>query len=87
MSALWVYINNASIPFMKLTANRFNKLTLLSAAGYFFIFTLAAKGVFLYAFLHPAKNNLISVEGMVKQVRLGGKGKSASFLIVSDSGT
>jgi hypothetical protein len=72
---------------MKSIANRFKKLTLLSAAGYFFIFTLAAKGVFLFASQHPAKNNLISVEGMVKQVRLGGQGKSTSFLIESDSGT
>jgi hypothetical protein len=72
---------------MKYIANRFKKLTLLSAAGYFFIFTLAAKGVFLFAFQHPAKENLIPVEGKVKQVRLGGQGKSTSFLIESDSGT
>jgi len=69
---------------MKYIANRFKKLTLLSAAGYFFIFALAAKGVFLFVFQHPPKEKLLFVEGTIKQVRLGGQGKSTSFLIESD---
>jgi hypothetical protein len=72
---------------MKYIANRFKKLTFLSVAGYFFLFALAAKGVFIFAFQHPPREKLLLVEGIIKQVRLGGQGKSTSFLIESNSGT
>lgn len=51
------------------------------------MFTLVAKGVFLFAFQHPSKEELLSVQGIIKQVRLGGQGKSTSFLIESEKGT
>ena len=66
---------------MKFFANRFKKLTLLSVAGYLFIFAIAAKGVSLYATQHPSKEDLIVVDGIVKKMRLGGNGKSTSFQI------
>lgn len=72
---------------MKLLANRFKKLTLLSAAGYLFLFALAAKGVSLYAMQHPSKEDLIIVDGIVEKIRLGGKGKSTWFKIKSHNGT
>ena len=72
---------------MKYFANRFKKLTFLTLAGYFFILCLTAKGVFILIFQHPPKEKLLSVEGIVKQVRLGGHGRSTSFLIESDKGT
>ena len=72
---------------MKFIANRFKKPTLLSAAGYIFIMALAAKGVLLYGSQHPSKKELIFVSGVVKQMKLGGQGKSTYFKIVSDRGT
>ena len=72
---------------MKFIVNRFKKLTLLSAAGYIFIFALAAKGVFLYGAQHPSKKDLIFVNGVVKKLKLGGQGKSTYFKIESDRGT
>ena len=71
---------------MKFIVNRFKKPTLLSTAGYIFIFALAAKGVFLYGAQHPSKNNLIFVNGVVKKLKLGGQGKSTYFKIESDLG-
>jgi hypothetical protein len=72
---------------MKFTANCFKKLTLLSAAGYVLMLALVAKGVFLFASQHPPKEKLLYVEGIVRQVRLGGQGKSTWFRIESDKGT
>ena len=72
---------------MKFIVNRFKKLTLLSTAGYIFIFALAAKGVFLYGAQHPSKKDLIFVNGVVKKLKLGGQGKSTFFRIESDHGT
>jgi len=72
---------------MKFTPKRFKKLTLLSAAGYFFIFALAAKGVSLFGSDHPSKEVLLSVDGNVQQIRLGGQGKSTWFRIESYGGT
>ena len=71
---------------MKFFANSFRKLTLLSIAGYLFIFSIAAKGVSLYASQHPSKEDLIIVDGIVKKMRLGGNGKSTSFQIKSHNG-
>lgn len=72
---------------MKFTPNRLKKLTLLSTAGYLFLFAIAAKVVFLYEFRHPGKRDLPLFNGIVKQVRLGGQGKSTWFLIESEKGT
>ena len=79
--------NEIYITYMNFIANPFKKLTLLSAAGYIFMFALAAKGVFFIVFQHPPKKNLLLIEGIVKQVRLGGQGNSTYFLIKSDTGT
>jgi hypothetical protein len=66
---------------MTFSANSFNKLTLVSAAGYIFIIAIAAKGVSLYESHHPQKDDLLSVNGIIKEVRLGGEGKATSFQI------
>lgn len=72
---------------MKFTGNSFKKLTLLTAAGYIFIFAIAAKGVSLYGTQHPLKEELLSVNGTVRQVRLGGEGKATWFKIEADGRT
>ena len=72
---------------MKFTSKRFKKPTLLSAAVYIFMLTLIAKGFFLFAIQHPSREELLSVQGIIRKVRLGGDGKSTSFLIESDKGT
>jgi hypothetical protein len=79
----------ASLPYnlMKFLANRFNKLTLLSAAVYIFLLAIVAKGIFLYGSQHPLKEDLIIVDGIVEKIRLGGNGKSTSFRIKSHRGT
>ena len=72
---------------MKFTSKRFKKPTLLSAAVYIFMLTLVAKGFFIFVNQHPSKEKLLYVQGIVREVRLGGDGKSTSFLIESDKGT
>lgn len=72
---------------MKFSGNSFKKLTLLSAAGYLFIFAIAAKAVVLYASQHLQKDDLRSVNGIVREVRLGGDGKATWFQIEQDGGT
>ena len=73
---------------MKFGADRLKKLTLLSVAAYVFVLALAAKGVFLFGAQHPPKEELLFVQGIVRQVRLGGQGKSSTRLqIESNSGT
>jgi hypothetical protein len=62
-------------------------LTLVKAAVYLFMIALSAKGIALYATHHPMKDDLISVSGIVKKVRLGGEGKSTYFRIESGNGT
>ena len=66
---------------MKFSGNNLKKLTLLSVAGYIFIFAIAAKGIFLYGSQHPQKDELLSVNGIVQQFRLGGEGSATSFQI------
>ena len=72
---------------MKFTSKRFKKPTLLSVAVYIFMLPLVAKGFFLFANKHPSKEKLLYVQGIVREMRLGGDGKSTSFLIESDKGT
>jgi hypothetical protein len=66
---------------MNFSDNSFKKLTLVSLAGYLFIFAIAAKGVSLYGSHHPQKNDLLSVNGIIKKVKLGGGGSATSFQI------
>jgi len=66
---------------MNFSDNSFKKLTLVSLAGYLFIFAIAAKGVSLYGSHHPQKDDLLSVNGIIKKVKLGGGGSSTSFQI------
>jgi hypothetical protein len=72
---------------MKFTHKRFKKITLVSAAGYFLIFALCAKGVFLFVERHPSKDELKFVKGIVEQVNLGGNRKATWFKIESERGT
>ncbi|UCD33382.1 MAG: hypothetical protein JSV38_05800, partial [Desulfobacterales bacterium] len=62
-------------------------MTLLSATGYFFVFTLIAKGFFLFALQHPVREDLLSVKGIVRQASIGGQGESTTFRIQSNQGT
>ena len=71
---------------MRLTGNGFKKLTLLKVAVYLFLLALCAKGVALYANQHPPEEQLLSVSGIVKNVRLGGDGRATRFQIQSGSG-
>ena len=71
---------------MKYTASRYKKINLLSAAWYIFILAFAAKLIFIYGSQHPAKHDLLTVNGLVKEVRIGGKGESTSLRIESDRG-
>ena len=69
---------------MKSYGNSVKKLTLVSAVGYIFIFAIAAKGVALYGSQHPQKEDLLSVNGIVRKVRLGGEGKATYIQIEAD---
>jgi hypothetical protein len=66
---------------------RHKKLTLISVAAYAFIFAVCAKGVFFYANQHPPKEDLLSVHGLIREVRLGGSGKATTLQIESEYGT
>ncbi len=59
---------------MKLITKRLKKLTLVSVAAYVFMFAVCAKGVYFYANQHPLKEELRSIHGIIKDVRLGGQG-------------
>ena len=72
---------------MKLITKRLKKLTLVSVAVYVFMFAVCAKGVYFYANQHPLKEELLSVQGIIKDVRLGGHGKATSLKIKSEYGT
>ena len=71
---------------MKLGTGHLKQLTLLSVAGYVFILALAAKGIFFVGSQHPPKEELLSLEGVVRQVHLGGQGNSTWFQTESDGG-
>ncbi len=72
---------------MKLITKRLKKLTLVSVAAYIFMFAVCTKGVYFYANQHPLKEELRSVHGIIKDVRLGGQGKATSLQIKSEHGT
>ena len=51
------------------------------------MFAVCAKGVYFYEILHPIKEELLSVHGIVKDVRLGGQGNATTFQVESKYGT
>ena len=71
---------------MKLIGKRFKKFTLVSVAAYVFMFAVCAKGVYLYASQHPLKEELLSVQGIIRDVHLGGQGKATALQIESEHG-
>jgi len=71
----------------KIIRNKTKKLTLLKAAGYFFIFAVCAKLVYFVEANHPAKEMLIPVQGVVREVKIGGEGSSTYLIIESQPGT
>ena len=71
---------------IKYIAGQFKKIKLRSVAWYIFILAIAAKLIFVYGSQHPQKLDLLPVNGLIKEVRLGGHGKSTSFRIESDRG-
>lgn len=56
-------------------------------ATYVFLLALVAKGIFLYGAQHPPKEELLFVQGIVREVRLGGDGNSTWFQIESNGET
>lgn len=72
---------------MNLFGTHFKKLTLASAAAYVFILAICVKGVFLYENKHPLKEELLSIHGTVKDVRLGGQGNATTLHVESVHGT
>lgn len=51
------------------------------------MFAVCAKGVYLYASQHPLKEELLSVQGIITDVHLGGEGKATALQIKSEHGT
>ena len=52
---------------MKYTASRNKKIKLRSAAWYIFILAIAAKLIFIYGSQHPAKHDLLTVNGLSRR--------------------
>ena len=63
------------------------KITLLTVAGYFFLFALAAKGIAIYASRHPPLEELFLVNGIVREVRLGVEGSATWFRVEANGET
>ena len=63
------------------------KITLVSVAAYVFMFAVCAKGVYFYESQHPLREKLLSVDGIVGDVHLGGHGKATRLQIESEYGT
>jgi hypothetical protein len=71
----------------RIIRNKTKKLTLLKAAGYFFMFAVCAKLVYFVEAGHPAKEKLMPVQGVVREVKIGGQGSSTYLKIKSQPGT
>ena len=71
----------------KILRDKSRKLTLLQCAGYFFVFAVCAKLVAYVETNHPLKQNLLPVQGVVHQIRLGGPGSATYLKVESLSGT
>lgn len=50
------------------------------------MFAISAKGVYFYVNQYPGKEDLLSVHGIVRDVSLGGDGRSTSMQIESEYG-
>jgi len=71
----------------KFIRNKTKKLTLLQATGYFFMFAVCAKLVYFVEASHPAKEKLLPVQGVVREIKIGGEGSSTYLKIESQQGT
>jgi hypothetical protein len=71
----------------KIIRNKSKKLTLLKVAGYFFMFAVCAKLIYFVEASHPAKENLLPVQGVVREVKIGGEGSSTYLKVESLAGT
>ncbi len=72
---------------MKLTGKHLKKFTLVSVAAYIFMLSVCAKGVYFCVSQHPLKEELLSVQGIIREVYLGGHGKATTLQIESEYGT
>jgi hypothetical protein len=63
-----------------------SKTSLLAVATYLFVLTVCVKGIYLYETQHPARDALLAVQGIIKEVRLGGQGNATVLSVVSESG-
>jgi hypothetical protein len=70
----------------KFIRNKTRKLTLLKAAGYFFMFAVCAKLVYFVEAGHPLKEKLMPVQGVVRAVKIGGQGSSTYLKVESRHG-
>lgn len=71
---------------MKTIATHLKDLSLLNVAVYFFVFAVCAKGVVYFAGQHPPKEALLSAQGTVTAVNLGGQGNATSLELASEQG-
>jgi hypothetical protein len=70
----------------KLIREKSKKLTLLQCAGYFFMFAICAKLIAYVETNHPVYENLLPVQGIVHEVKLGGPGSSTYLKVESREG-
>ena len=70
----------------KFFRNKTKKLTLLKAAGYFFIFAVCAKMVYFVEANHPSIDKLTPVQGVVREKEIGGEGSSTFLKIETQHG-
>ena len=71
---------------IKVIKKKSQKLTLLQCAGYFFMFAVCAKMIVYVETNHPAYENLLPVQGVVHEVKLGGPGSSTYLKVESRDG-
>jgi hypothetical protein len=76
-------INDLAFKFIR---NKTKKLTLLKAAGYFFIFAVCAKMVCFVEANHPSIDKLTPVQGVVREKKIGGEGSSTFLKIETQHG-
>jgi hypothetical protein len=71
----------------KIIRDKTRKLTLLKVAGYFFMLAVCAKLIYFVEAGHPAIEKLMPVQGVVREVKIGGEGSSTYLIIESQPGT
>ncbi|MDH5527322.1 MAG: hypothetical protein OEY97_08455 [Nitrospirota bacterium] len=62
------------------------KPTLFEVATYLFVLAVIVKGLFLYENRHPPRDALVSVMGVVGEVRLGGQGNATILHVATPNG-